>query len=138
MRVKASDIFQGLARDEAVELDVAAVKLGQAFLEHQGPDLVLVGQKHDLPSFLDERDVLVDLQLHRHEVFVQVDCELMQIAFGLVLAWVALQFADGSLDDPGVVAECLEEDKVVSQRKLVLADVSWLETIEEHELLPGN
>lgn len=62
----------------------------------------------------------------------------MQLIFGLGLACVVVHFADGSLDDPGVVTECLEENEIVPQRKLVLTDICWFETIEKHKLLSRN
>lgn len=62
----------------------------------------------------------------------------MQLILALVLTCIIVHFADGSLDDPGVITECLEQDEIVPQRKLVLTDICWFETIKKHKLLPRN
>lgn len=41
----------------------------------------------------------------------------------VLIGGLVVDFMNGSFDDPGVVTQCLEEDQIVSEGELVLADV---------------
>ena len=114
---KTSDGLEDLNWRQGVQSQIAPVDLAHRLLQQHGPELAAVRKEHWFPSLFDDGDALIDLDLLDLAVVAEGDA---------VLLWVTLHAFHLGNDlpkQPGVVAEGLQEDEVVLECELALADI---------------